>query len=82
MEQVSSAIYCLRQRNTYQRSMPLLWLGQGTNSADPGIEFSLDRSACHTNELGPHVIEIIDSSRTKACVMVDAAMQVPIEKCI
>ncbi|KAG6394794.1 hypothetical protein SASPL_145384 [Salvia splendens] len=74
-EQVSSAIYCLRQRNTYQRSMPLLWLGQGTNSADPGSKFSLDRSACHTNELGPHVNEIIDSSRTKACVMVDAAMQ-------
>ncbi|KAL1536274.1 protein ALWAYS EARLY 3-like [Salvia divinorum] len=57
----------LRQRNTYQRSMPLLWLGQGTNSAD--------RSACHTNESGPHVNEIIDSSRTKAHAMVDAAMQ-------
>ncbi|XP_057806018.1 protein ALWAYS EARLY 3-like isoform X2 [Salvia miltiorrhiza] len=74
-EQVSSALYCLRQRNTYQGNMPLLWSRPGTNFADPGGEFSLDRSACQTIESGPHVNEIIDSSRTKARAMVDAAMQ-------
>ncbi|XP_042020468.1 protein ALWAYS EARLY 3-like [Salvia splendens] len=74
-DQVSSALYCLRQRNTYQGSMPLMWSRAGTNSADPGGEFSVDHSACQTTESGPHVNDIINSSRTKAWAMVDAAMQ-------
>ncbi|KAL1539095.1 protein ALWAYS EARLY 3-like [Salvia divinorum] len=71
-DQVSSALYSLRQRNTYQGSMPLLWSRPCTNSADPGGEFSVDHSACQS---GPHVNDIINSSRTKARAMVDAAMQ-------
>lgn len=77
MEQVSSALYCLRQRNTYQGSMPLLWSRPGASFADPGGEFSFDRFT-QTAEAGLHVNEIIDSSRTKARAMVDAAMQVHI----
>ncbi|KAL0367696.1 UNVERIFIED_CONTAM: protein ALWAYS EARLY 3 [Sesamum radiatum] len=51
-EQVSSALYCLRQRNTYQGNTSLAWPGPGS-----------------------HAKEIIDSSRTKARAMVDAAVQ-------
>ncbi|KAI3459287.1 hypothetical protein Pfo_015950 [Paulownia fortunei] len=74
-EQVSSALYCLRQRNTYQGNIPLAWPRPGTNFADPGDELSFDRSACQTCESGSHANEIIDSSRTKARAMVDAAVQ-------
>lgn len=57
-----------------------MWSRAGTNSADPGGEFSVDHSACQTTESGPHVNDIINSSRTKAWAMVDAAMQVHIER--
>lgn len=72
--QVSSALYCLRQRNTYQGNMALAWSKPGTNFVEFGNELSFDRG--QTIESGPHVNEIIDSSRTKARAMVDAAMQV------
>lgn len=48
-----------------------------TDLADPGSTLSsFDRSACQTHEVGSHMNEIMDSSKTKARTMVDAAMQV------
>ncbi|KAI3469413.1 hypothetical protein Pfo_026076 [Paulownia fortunei] len=75
-EQVSSALHCLRERNTYQGKCPLTWPRPVTNLADPGGTLSsFDHSACQTQEAGSHVNEIMKSSRTKARTMVDAAMQ-------
>ncbi|KAL1543106.1 protein ALWAYS EARLY 3-like isoform X2 [Salvia divinorum] len=75
-EQVSSALHCLRERNTYQGKFPLTWPRPLLGFADPGSAFnSFDRSACQTQEVGSHVNEIMDSSRTKARTMVDAALQ-------
>ncbi|KAL3812853.1 hypothetical protein ACJIZ3_014121 [Penstemon smallii] len=69
-EQVSSALHCLRERNTYQGNNPLAFARPVTNLADHG-----DRSACQTQESGLNVNEITDSSRSKAQTMVDAAVQ-------
>ncbi|CAI9762702.1 unnamed protein product [Fraxinus pennsylvanica] len=69
-EQVSSALYCLRQRNTYQGNSSLVWPRPVNNFSDLGGIMS---SQLH--ELRIQVNEIIDSSRTKARTMVDAAMQ-------
>ncbi|KAL2506685.1 Protein ALWAYS EARLY 3 [Abeliophyllum distichum] len=75
-EQVSSALYCLRQRNTYQGNSSLIWPRPVNNFSDlGGILSSYDRSVSQPHELGIHVNEIIDSSKTKARTMVDAAMQ-------
>ncbi|EYU45567.1 hypothetical protein MIMGU_mgv1a0007092mg, partial [Erythranthe guttata] len=74
-EQVSSALCCLRQRNTYQRNVPLAWPRSGIKFAVPGEEFSFDGFALRTYESGSHANETIDSSRTKSRQMVDAAIQ-------
>ncbi|KAL0376476.1 UNVERIFIED_CONTAM: protein ALWAYS EARLY 3 [Sesamum calycinum] len=75
-EQVSSALHCLRERNTYQGKCPLMWPGPVSNHADAGGTLnSSDRSAYQTQESGSNVNEIMDSSRTKARKMVDVAMQ-------
>ncbi|KAK4425827.1 protein ALWAYS EARLY 3 [Sesamum alatum] len=75
-EQVSSALHCLRGRNTYQGKCPLTWPRPVSNHADAGGTLnSSDRSAYQTEESGSNVNEIMDSSRTKARKMVDAAMQ-------
>ncbi|XP_020552958.1 protein ALWAYS EARLY 3-like [Sesamum indicum] len=75
-EQVSSALHCLRERNTYQGKCPLTWPGPVSNHADAGGTLnSSDRSAYQTQESGSNVNEIMDSSRTKARKMVDVAMQ-------
>ncbi|XP_042037085.1 protein ALWAYS EARLY 3-like isoform X2 [Salvia splendens] len=75
-EQVSSALHCLRERNTYQGKFPPAWPRPLLGLADPGNTFnSFDRSACQTQEVGSHVNEIMDSSKTKARTMVDAALQ-------
>lgn len=75
--QVSSALHCLRERNTYQGKYSVTWPRPVTNFADPGSALtSYDRPASQTQEVGAHVNEIMDSSRTKARTMVDAAMQV------
>ncbi|KAH7842107.1 hypothetical protein Vadar_001558 [Vaccinium darrowii] len=75
-EQVSSALYCLRQRNTYQGSSPLARLRTTANLGDSGGPLSsFDQPANHLQESGPHVHDIVESSRTKARTMVDAAMQ-------
>ncbi|CAA0817669.1 Protein ALWAYS EARLY 3 [Striga hermonthica] len=74
-EQVSSALYCLRQRNTYQGSIPLALPRTLSYSADPSDGFSLDGASCQTHEPDSHANEIIDSSATKARAMVAAAVQ-------
>ncbi|XP_030974090.1 protein ALWAYS EARLY 3 isoform X1 [Quercus lobata] len=75
-EQVSSALFCLRQRNTYQESSPHLLLKSMANLGDPGGQLSsLDCSAGHAQESGSHVSEIVESSRKRAKTMVDVAMQ-------
>ncbi|XP_058209241.1 protein ALWAYS EARLY 3 isoform X2 [Rhododendron vialii] len=75
-KKVSSALYCLRQRNTYQGSLPLARLRTTANLGDSGGPLSsVDQPANHLQESGPHVHEIVESSRTKARTMVDAAMQ-------
>ncbi|KAF7144937.1 hypothetical protein RHSIM_Rhsim04G0219400 [Rhododendron simsii] len=76
LNEVSSALYCLRQRNTYQGSSPLARLRTAANLGDSGGPLSsVDQPANHLQESGPHVHEIVESSRTKARTMVDAAMQ-------
>ncbi|KAL3641971.1 hypothetical protein CASFOL_012786 [Castilleja foliolosa] len=74
-KQVASALYCLRQRNTYQGNNPLTLPRPSTNFADPSDGFSLDHPSSQTSEPGPHANEIIVSSRTKARAMVAAAIQ-------
>ncbi|KAK6914463.1 DIRP domain, partial [Dillenia turbinata] len=75
-EQVSSALFCLRQRNTYQGNPSLTWMKPLPNYGDSGgLAKSLNRSACQTQELGSHIVEIVQSSRNKARTMVDKAMQ-------
>lgn len=72
-QQVTTTLFRLRQRNTYQGTVSL-------PSPRPVANFgdhlnSLDRSACQPPESGEHVNEIIESSRTKARTMVDVAIQ-------
>ncbi|XP_004296816.1 PREDICTED: protein ALWAYS EARLY 3 [Fragaria vesca subsp. vesca] len=71
-DQVSSALLCLRQRNTYRGSYPLI-------SANPLSGFSdssgHSSSLCHVQEPATHVYEIVESSRAKAREMVHVAMQ-------
>ncbi|GAV73140.1 Myb_DNA-binding domain-containing protein/DIRP domain-containing protein [Cephalotus follicularis] len=74
-EQVSSALFCLRQRNTYQENS-VMRLKPMVSLADLGnCTSSYDRPVYHTQEYGSQVAEIVESSRTRAQTMVDAAMQ-------
>ncbi|KAI8012289.1 Protein ALWAYS EARLY 3 [Camellia lanceoleosa] len=75
-EQVSSALCCLRQRNTYLENSPFTWSRSNANLGDSGGSLSsLDQSANHMQESESHVHEIVESSRIKARTVVDAAMQ-------
>nr|XP_027075043.1 protein ALWAYS EARLY 3-like [Coffea arabica] len=75
-EQVSSALICLRQRNTYQGNISLGWPRPVANLGDPGSMLSsLDRSTSQSQDSGSHISEIIESSRKKARSMVDVALQ-------
>ncbi|XP_050375435.1 protein ALWAYS EARLY 3 isoform X2 [Argentina anserina] len=71
-DQVSSALFCLRQRNTYRGSYPLI-----SANALPGFSGSSGHlsSLCHVQEPASHVYEIVESSRAKAREMVHVAMQ-------
>jgi hypothetical protein len=52
-------------------------LKPGANIDEPACHSSsFDSSTDDTQESGSHVVEIVESSRTKAQTMVDAAMQV------
>ncbi|XP_019464011.1 PREDICTED: protein ALWAYS EARLY 3 isoform X2 [Lupinus angustifolius] len=72
-EQVSSALFFLRQRNTYQGSSSVLSLKPVTNPDDPGGQASsINCSACINQESisHDHLSEIVESSRRKAQMMV------------
>ncbi|XP_058107388.1 protein ALWAYS EARLY 2-like [Magnolia sinica] len=75
--QVTSALYSLRQRNTFHGNSPPPWFSRPmVNSGGPaGPPSSFDHSAFPTQDSGSQVAEILESSRRKARVMVDAAMQ-------
>ncbi|KAB5545373.1 hypothetical protein DKX38_013485 [Salix brachista] len=75
-EQVSAALFFLRQRNTYQGNIPHVLSMSIPNIDEPACHSSsFDSSGDDTQESGSHVVEIVESSRTKAQTMVDAAMQ-------
>ncbi|KAJ6313541.1 hypothetical protein OIU77_014930 [Salix suchowensis] len=75
-EMVSSALFCLRERNTYQGNTPHVLSKPVANIDEPACHSSsFDSSTDDTQESGSHVVEIVESSRTKAQTMVDAAMQ-------
>ncbi|KAK4379985.1 hypothetical protein RND71_001847 [Anisodus tanguticus] len=74
-EQVSSALYRLRQRNTYHGSIPLAWPRPVPNFADPSTLSTFDRCTTQLQESEFVVNEIIESSKIKARTMVDAAMR-------
>ncbi|XP_024958480.1 protein ALWAYS EARLY 3 isoform X2 [Citrus sinensis] len=76
-EQVASALFCLRQRNTYQGNTCLTGLKpmSGLGNLGGGLPNSFDHSAYQTPESGPHVVEVVESSRSKAQKMVDVAVQ-------
>ncbi|XP_055813381.1 protein ALWAYS EARLY 3-like isoform X2 [Solanum dulcamara] len=74
-QQVSSALYRLRQRNNYPGSMPLAWPRPVTNYVDPSVLSTFDHCTSQQQESGFLVNEIIESSKIKARTMVDAAVQ-------
>ncbi|KAH0728186.1 hypothetical protein KY284_004051 [Solanum tuberosum] len=74
-EQVSSALFRLRQRNTYHGSIPLAWPRPVPNFADPSIASTFDRCTNQPQESGFLVNEIIENSKIKSRTMVDAAVQ-------
>ncbi|XP_024986896.1 protein ALWAYS EARLY 2 isoform X2 [Cynara cardunculus var. scolymus] len=75
--QVSSALYRLRQRNTYQRNLHLAsWPRAVGDLSDHGaISSSSDHTTNRTEESECHVNEIVEMSRTRARTMVDIAIQ-------
>ncbi|CAJ2634347.1 unnamed protein product [Trifolium pratense] len=77
-EQVSSRLFCLRQRNAYQASSSVLSLKPMANFDDPGGQASSSNcSSCHNQESisQSHIAEIVESSRRKARTMVVQAAQ-------
>ncbi|GMI64104.1 ARABIDOPSIS THALIANA ALWAYS EARLY 3, ALWAYS EARLY 3 [Hibiscus trionum] len=75
-EQVSSALFCLRQRNTYQGASSGKLLKPLAKIGEQGSQLSsLDHAMHHVQESVSHVAEIVESSKRKARSMVDAAMQ-------
>lgn len=48
----------------------------GLGNLGGGLPNSFDHSAYQTPESGPHVVEVVESSRSKAQKMVDVAVQV------
>ncbi|KAK9079883.1 hypothetical protein SSX86_001556 [Deinandra increscens subsp. villosa] len=70
---VSSALFRLRQRNTYQQNFHLnLPKAVGDLSNHGSIS---EHTSTHTQESQSHVNEIVQISRTKARTMVDIAIQ-------
>ncbi|KAL6581931.1 hypothetical protein OROMI_005945 [Orobanche minor] len=75
-KQVTSALHCLRERNTYQGKFLLTSPRQVGHLAYPGGTLNfVDHSTGQTREGGSPVNEVMDSSKTKAQKMVNAAMQ-------
>ncbi|CAI0626887.1 unnamed protein product [Linum tenue] len=67
---LSSALFSLRQRNTYQVAIPAITVGE------PVLYYSSSNHPVEeVQDSGAHVAEIVETSRSKAQIMVDAAMQ-------
>ncbi|WOL02517.1 protein ALWAYS EARLY 2-like isoform X2 [Canna indica] len=75
-DQVASALVSLRQRNRYHGNSATPWIRPMENSGGPlGPPDSFNPSAFLNQDLGSHVVEIVETSRRKARTMVDAAVQ-------
>ncbi|TYH82554.1 hypothetical protein ES332_D02G069500v1 [Gossypium tomentosum] len=74
-EQVSSALLCLRQRNTYQGTSSGKLLNPSGKIGEQGSQLSSFDPMHHVQESVSHVAEIVESSRRKARSMVDAALK-------
>ncbi|KAH0992900.1 hypothetical protein GBA52_004383 [Prunus armeniaca] len=74
-DQVSSALLCLRQRNTYRGSSPHTVVTPVDNLSGPGSHSNSYGYSCDVQDSASHMREIVESSRAKAHKMVDAAMQ-------
>ncbi|KAM0992063.1 hypothetical protein ACFX2I_010327 [Malus domestica] len=72
--QVSSALVNLRQRNTYPANSLPPWMKQPANSTIHGDPSSFDSSI--SQESGSSVADIVEVSKSKAHMMVNAAIQV------
>ncbi|XP_057539236.1 protein ALWAYS EARLY 3 isoform X2 [Amaranthus tricolor] len=79
LEQVSSALICLRQRNTYQGNSVVPWQKTKISLEDHGNIVGsvgpLNGLPGNTQGTGSHACEIVDTSRIKARRMVDDALQ-------
>ncbi|KAM0938052.1 putative transcription factor MYB-HB-like family [Dioscorea sansibarensis] len=75
-DQVAAALLYLRQRNSYNGNSTPPWIRPMENSEGPAIPpSSYNPSAFLNREAGCHVVEIVDTSRRKARVLVGAAVQ-------
>ncbi|XP_063939454.1 protein ALWAYS EARLY 3-like isoform X3 [Daucus carota subsp. sativus] len=75
-QQVTSALSCLKQRNTYQENVSLAWPRSMANPvASVGVLNASYCSEVQTEKSGSHVNEIVESSKTRAGIMVNAAIQ-------
>ncbi|KAA3485308.1 protein ALWAYS EARLY 3 isoform X2 [Gossypium australe] len=75
LNEVSSALLCLRQRNTYQGTSSGNLLKPSGKIGEQGSQLSSFDAMHHVQESVSHVAEIVESSRRKARSMVDAALQ-------
>lgn len=74
--QVSSTLFRLKQRNTYQGSTSHMWLKSMANlSQQIGHSSSFDPFVDDAQESGFRVTEIVENLRAKIQRMVDVAMQ-------
>ncbi|KAL8121602.1 hypothetical protein AgCh_018366 [Apium graveolens] len=73
--QVTSALGCLKQRNTYQGNGLLTWPRSMANSGGSVGVFDSSNCSLQNEEHGSHVNEIVENSRTRARTMVNAAMK-------
>ncbi|OMO53706.1 hypothetical protein CCACVL1_28433 [Corchorus capsularis] len=74
LNEVSSALFCLRQRNTYQGTSSVRLLKPMVGGHGCQLT-SFDHSMHNLQESVSNVAEIVEGSRMKARSMVDAAMQ-------
>ncbi|KAE8726364.1 Always early, putative isoform 3 [Hibiscus syriacus] len=76
LNEVSSALFCLRQRNTYQGASSGKLLKHLAKIGEQGSQLSsFGHAMHHVQESVFHVAEIVETSKREARSMVDAAMQ-------
>lgn len=76
-EQVASALLSLRQRNTYHgNQLPSYPISMENGGTITGAPDPYNRFGYINPESGSQVMEVIETSRCKAKMMVDVAVQV------